>query len=123
MRLGRRMWAIADGYIPAESKHAERALASHETASILNVADRSAQIRLTVFLADREPAGPYRVAVGARRTLHLRFNDLSDPEPIPRGTDYSCLIESDLPVVVRHTRLDSRDPALALLSSVPFSQD
>jgi hypothetical protein len=26
-----------------------------------------------------------------------------DPEPIPRGTDYSSVIEADQPVVVQHT--------------------
>jgi hypothetical protein len=34
------------------------------------------------------PLAPHR-AVGARRTLHLRFNDLVDPQPIPRDTDYA----------------------------------
>ena len=34
-----------------------------------------------MFHTDREPVGPYRVTVPARRTLHQRFNDLTDPEP------------------------------------------
>jgi hypothetical protein len=50
--------------------------------------------------------------------LHQRFNELEDPLPIPRGLGYSGVIESDLPVVVQHTRLDSRQPALALLSTI-----
>jgi hypothetical protein len=59
--------------------------------------------------------------VAARRTLHLRFNDLRDPEPVPVDTDYSSVIESDLPIVVQHTRLDSRQAALALLSTIAYS--
>jgi hypothetical protein len=39
---------------------------------------------------------------------------------VPRDTDYSSLIESDVPVVVQHTRLDSRKAALALLSTLAF---
>jgi hypothetical protein len=35
-------------------------------------------VTITCFFADREPAGPYTVTVPARRTLHLRFNDLDD---------------------------------------------
>ena len=58
--------------------------------------------------------------VPARRTLHVRFNDLADPAPVPRDTDYSSLIESDVPIVVQHTRLDSRQAALALLSTIAF---
>jgi hypothetical protein len=61
------------------------------------------------------------VTVPARRTLHLRFNDLEDPEPVPRGTDYACVIESDVPVVIQHTRLDSRQAENALLSTLAYA--
>jgi hypothetical protein len=33
---------------------------------------------------------------------------LDDPQPIPRDTDYASVFESDVPIVVQHTRLDSR---------------
>jgi hypothetical protein len=33
------------------------------------------------------------------------------------------VFESDLPIVVQHTRLDSRKEALALLSTVAYSGD
>lgn len=48
-----------------------------------------------------EPAGPYRFVVSPRRTRHIRFNDLADPEPVPRGTDFASVIESDVPIIVR----------------------
>jgi hypothetical protein len=120
--MGRRRWAIAEGYIPSESAFDDRALISHETACILNPGDRDARIEITILFADREPVGPYRVTVGARRTLHLRFNDLEDPKPVPRDTDYASIFESDVPVIVQHTRLDSRRAELALLSTMAYSQ-
>jgi hypothetical protein len=64
----------------------------------------------------------WAIAEGARRTRHLRFNALKDPGPIPRGTDYSSVIESDVPIVVQHTRLDSRQEAEALLSTIAHAQ-
>ena len=117
---GRRLWVIAEGYIPGASTGPEPAMTSHETACILNTGDEDANVELTVFFADREPAGPYCVAVPARRTLHQRFNDLRDPEPIPLGTDYACVLHSDRPVVVQHTRLDSRQAENALLSTIAY---
>jgi hypothetical protein len=120
--IGRRQWAIAEGYIPSESAFSDRALISHETACILNPGDRDARIEITILFADREPVGPYRVTVGARRTLHLRFNDLEDPKPVPRDTDYASIITSDVPIIVQHTRLDSRRAELALLSTMAYSQ-
>lgn len=120
--LGRTIWAIAEGYIPSGSVSEEPALVSHETACILNAGDRDAHVAITIFFADREPVGPYRVTVGARRTLHLRFNDLTDPQPVPRDTDYASVFESDVPVVVQHTRLDSRRSEIALLSTIAYAQ-
>lgn len=120
--IGRTRWAIAEGYIPPHSRGPEPQMLSHETACLLNAGDRDAHLRITVFFTDREPAGPYQVTVPARRTLHLRFNDLTDPEPIPRDTDYASLIESDEPIVVQHTRLDSRQAEEALLSTIAYAQ-
>ncbi len=120
--IGRTRWAIPEGYIPSEGCSSDRSLMSHETACILNAGDRDAQVAITIFFANREPVGPYRVTVAARRTLHLRFNDLEDPLPIPRDTDYASVIEADVPVVVQHTRLDSRRAEIALLSTMAFGQ-
>jgi hypothetical protein len=120
--IGRRRWAIAEGYIPSESAFSDRALISHETACILNAGDREARIEITILFVDREPVGPYKVTVGARRTLHLRFNDLKDPKPVPRDTDYASIFESDVPIIVQHTRLDSRRAELALLSTMAYSE-
>ena len=97
-------------------------MTSHEACCILNAGERDAQVEITIFFTDRDPAGPYRFTVSARRTRHLRFNELTDPEPIPTGTPYASVIESDLPVVVQHTRLDSRQSENALLSTIAFSQ-
>ncbi len=121
MTVGAKVWTIPEGYIPAESVSQDHALVSHETACILNAGERDAEVAIMIYFADREPAGPYRVTVKARRTLHLRFNDLDDPEPVPRATDYASVITSNEPIVVQHTRLDSRNPNIALLSTVAFS--
>ena len=121
--IGHRRWAIAEGYIPSQSVSQEHALVSHETCCILNAGERDAHVELTIYFKERGPAGPYRVTVPAQRTLHLRFNDLQDPEPVPRDTDYSSVIVSDVPIVVQHTRLDSRHPNIALLSTLAYHED
>lgn len=120
--IGRRRWAIAEGYIPSQSSFSDRALISHETACILNAGEKEAHVGITVFFADREPVGPYRVTVAPRRTLHLRFNDLKDPAPIPRDTAYSSVFEADVPIVVQHTRLNSRRAEVSLLSTIAYAE-
>lgn len=117
--IGRRRWAIAEGYIPGWSNGPE-VMTSHESACLLNATDEEARVEITLYFEDREPAGPYRVPVPPRRTRHIWFNNLRDPEPIPTDTDFSSVIESNVPIVVQHTRLDSRQAENALLSTVAF---
>src|SRR5689334_421708 len=95
--IGYRRWAIAEGRIPASGD---------ESACILNASDDDAHLHVTVFFSDREPVGPYLLTVPAHRTLHAHFHELEEPEPIPRNTDFSSVIESDVPVVVQHSRVN-----------------
>jgi hypothetical protein len=119
--IGHKRWIIAEGWIPPTSHGPEPEMTSHETACVLNVSDEEAHLQIWIFYSDREPVGPYKISVPARRTKHIRFNDLTDPEPIPRGTDYASVIESNVPVVVQHTRLDSRQAENALMTTMAFA--
>lgn len=122
--FGSRRWAIPEGYIPGQSVDPNsHALMSHEAACLLNPTNEDGKVEITVFFENRDPVGPYKIDLPARRTKHLRFNDLHDPETIPRDTSYASLIESSVPIVVQHTRLDSRNPSIALLSTIAFALD
>ena len=120
--IGHNRWAIAEGYIPTFSHGPEPEMTSHETACLLNVSDQDAHVRIMIYFSAREPVGPYQIIVPANRTNHVRFNDLKDPEPVPRGTEYASVIESDVPIVVQHTRLDSRQNANALLTAIAYAE-
>jgi hypothetical protein len=119
--IGAKRWAIAEGYIPPYGHGSGPQLASHETICVLNANDRDAQVAITIYFSDREPAGPYKITVPARRTKHVRLNRLDDPEPLPKDTDFASVIESDVPIVVQHTRLDSRQAETALLSTIAYA--
>jgi hypothetical protein len=118
--IGRKTWAIAEGYIPGWSNGPAPEFTSHEAFCILNATDQDAHVILTIYHPDREPSGPYLFTVGTRRTHHFRFNNLTDPEPVPRGTSYASVFESDVPVVIQHTRLDSRQADNALMTTIAF---
>ena len=120
--IGRKRWAIPEGYIPAKSHGPEPEMTSHECVCILNASDKTANVTVTIYYSDRAPV-TYRLTVPAERTKHVRFNNLTDPEKIPLATEFSSVIESDVPVVCQHTRLDSRQADNALLSTVAFPGD
>lgn len=56
----------------------------------------------------------------ARRTGHVRVDDLEEPEPVPRDTDFASIIESSVSIVEQPARPDPRQSALALLSAIAF---
>jgi hypothetical protein len=118
--IGHTLWAIPEGYIPGQSTGPDPEFTSHETACMLNTGDRDANVEIWIYFTDKDPAGPYRLKVPARRTVHLRFNSLEDPQPIPRDTDYASIIKSDVPIVVQHSRLDSRQSENALLTTIAY---
>ena len=120
--IGKRKWAIPEGYIPPDDQTKSRELVSHEACCILNAGDGDAHVEMMIFFSDRPPAGPFKFRVPAHRTLHLRFNDLSDPETIPPGVNYASTLISDVPVVVQHTRLDGRN-GIALMTTLAYGED
>jgi hypothetical protein len=101
--VGRRRWAITGETGPDGSPTDER-----EVMTILNTCDRTASVSLVVYFAHRDPAGPYRLSVGAHRLAHVRLNELHEPERLPAGVRYSAVVESDCPVVV-HAGDDDSD--------------
>jgi len=118
--IGKKHWAIAEGYIPEKSNGPEPDMTSHETACILNTTDQEASIEIILYFTNREPVGPYKITVPARRTKHIRFNELKDPEPVPLATDYSSVFLSDVPVIIQHSRLDSRQSENALMTTMAY---
>jgi hypothetical protein len=86
VEIGDRRWAIAEGYIPGDSSFDDPALISHEAACILNPGDQDANVAITLFFTDREPVGPYRVTVPARRTHDISASMISTIPNRCRGT-------------------------------------
>src|SRR4051812_45276818 len=115
-RLGRTTWVIADGYIPPQSNGPEPAMISHDSFCMLNATNSVANVEVWVFFTDDEPAGPFRITIEPRRAFHQRVNDLNGPSAVMPGTDYSLVITSTTPIVVQHTRLDSRQAENALMT-------
>jgi hypothetical protein len=120
MEIGKKYWVIAEGYIPGKSIGPKPLMESHESACILNCSGSSAHVKIYIYYSDREPVGPYEIEVEAKRTKHVRFNNLNPH--IPKDTEYSSVFISDMPIVVQHTRLDSRQAENALLSTIAYSQ-
>jgi hypothetical protein len=104
MNIGHRHWTIAEGRIPP---------LGDETVGFLNVSLQDAHVQIFVYYSNRDPVGPYRLTVPAERMQRVRFNCLTDPEPIPRATEYASTIESDVPIMVQYPGRVSEEMAEA----------
>ncbi|MFA9458674.1 sensory rhodopsin transducer [Halalkalibacter sp. AB-rgal2] len=119
MQKGEKIWYIPDGYIPPESTNE---LLSHESICVLNCQERKAQLAITIYFEDRPPLEQIAYEVPAKRTKHIRTSELSlDGEKIPVGVPYAIEIESDEPIIVQYSRLDSTQPELALMSTMAYA--
>jgi hypothetical protein len=124
MAKGRTSWAIPGGHIPLASTGREPEYNSHDRINILNTGAHQADIQLTIYYADRDPVGPYPLTVPGKRVRSIRFNDLIDPQAMPLDTDYACVLESSVPVIVQFTRMDTSQAqnAIASLMAFPLSE-
>ncbi len=117
--IGHKVWAISDGYIqPKSIGEAE----SHDGMCVLNSGDADAHLNVTLYFYDKEPMTNIYTVCGARRTNHIRLDKLTDDkgEMVPVGVPYSLVVESDVPVLIQHTRVDTSQNAMALMTTLGF---
>jgi hypothetical protein len=104
MNIGHKHWTIAKGWISP---------LGDETVAFLNTSLQEAHVQIFVYYSNRDPVGPYHLTVPAERVSRVRFDCLTDPEPIPRATEYASTIESDVPIVVQYPGRVSEEMAEA----------
>jgi hypothetical protein len=114
---GARVWLIPDGYLPSKS---QGEVPSHEAICVLNTGARDARLRITFYFEDRPPLREVEVVVPAERTRHVRTDQPEQlgGQVLPRGVPYAVRVQSDQPVVVQHSRLDTSATALALMTTL-----
>ena len=119
-KAGGKVWIVPDCFLPAQSTGD---LKSHESACILNTGKKPARLQFTAYFENREPLEGLQATCGPRRTHHVRIDALKNRrgETIPAGTPFALKIESSVKVVVQHTRLDTTQPALALMTTMAYA--
>ncbi|MFB6166188.1 MAG: sensory rhodopsin transducer [Haloarculaceae archaeon] len=121
--LGQTRWGIPGGHVPTDSTGPEPEMVSHEALCLLNATDETADVEVDLRYADGESVGPFGLTIAPRRVRHVRVNDFIDPYAPPLGRDYAAVVESDVPLVVQFTRLDSRQTDDAQLSTTAYPVD
>jgi hypothetical protein len=118
---GAKVWLIPDGYLatpPGDGKPYQ----SHEAICVLNTGTEEAHIKLDFYFEDREPIKDVSITVGAERTFHIRLDkpDHLDGVQLPLDVPYAIRIRSDVPIIVQHSRLDTTQANLALMTTIAY---
>lgn len=113
---GARVWLIPDGFIPEESSGSQE---SHEAICVLNTSLEEARLSISFYFEDREPIKDVVVVIPAERTSHVRTDSI-EGAALPRGVPYAIRVESNVPVAVQYSRMDTTQPALSLMTAMAF---
>lgn len=117
---GKKTWLIPDTYLNSVSKNGN---ISHEAICVLNTSDIDAVINLTLFFEDREAITNFKSQCPAMRTHHIRMDKIrsENGEPIPTDVPYAVLVESNTPLVVQYSRLDTSAAEMALMTTIAYA--
>jgi len=117
--IGAKVWFVPDSFLP---DHSTGDLKSHESVCVLNLHHRPAKLKITVYFEDREPLTGLEAECPAQRTAHVHLETLKNRsgEMIPVAKPMALMVESNREVVVQHTRLDTTQPALALMTTMAY---
>ena len=116
---GKKTWLIPDNYLNSVSLNDWN---SHEAICVVNTSDKDAHIRLTLYFEDRDSRDDFVTECKAGRTHHIRLDKIRSTagEEIPRDVPYSVMLESDVPLVVQYSRLDTSRRELALMTTMAY---
>lgn len=117
--LGSKIWIIPDGFLPLKSSGD---FVSHEAVCVLNVGEKDANINLSIYFEDREPMEDFNATCGAKRTNHIRLDKIEDSngKSIPRNVPYAIKVESDEPIIVQHSRMDTTQAEMTLMTTIAY---
>jgi hypothetical protein len=95
---------------------------SHEAVCVLNTGSEDAHITMTLYFEDREPMSGFCTLCKAERTNHIRLDMLKDDEgnSIPQDVPYAIMVESDKPIIVQYSRLDTTQAEMSLMTTIAY---
>lgn len=121
---GARTWIVPDDYLPTPINDGQ-AYQSHESLCVLNTGLVDAELRIDFYFEDRPPILDVAVRVAAQRTLHIRLDrpDHLNGVELPRDVPFASRIRSSVPIVVQHSRLDTTQANLTLMTTMAYAAE
>lgn len=124
MSGGKKIWYIADGYLPHRGAVADAGFEGHESVMILNCNEVPAHIELDIYFEDKPPIKGIPMTVEAERIKSFRMDTPSDigGVTLDRQMQYSMRFRSDVEVIIQYGRMDIAQPNLAYMALMGYSE-
>ena len=119
MVVGKKDWIIPDCELPPEG---EGVLKGHESVVIVNDSDKTAEIKVKLYFADKDAVTGITWQVEPQKVKCFRMNNVEHMcgFKVPLETQYAMKLESSQPIVVQYGRLDNRQTNLAYYTTMAF---
>lgn len=117
--VGKKNWIVPDCELPPEG---EGVLKGHESVIVVNDTNKTANIKVTLFFADKDAYENITWTVEPKRVRCFRMNNPDDMSGyiVPLETQYAMKIESSQKIVVQYGRLDNRQTNLAYYTTLAY---
>jgi hypothetical protein len=102
------------------SKEKRKKIESHEALCLLNASGKKANVELKIYFEDREPIDGFEITIPPRRTIHYILDNAvnKNGDKIPINTPYAVEVISEINLGVQFTRVDTRQPNMALFTTI-----
>ena len=116
---GKKSWIISDGFMSETEKGK---YVSHEAVCVLNLSGETANIDISIYFEDRAPLKNFKAVCENERTNHIRLDKIENEsgEKIPHEVPYAIRVESDVPIVVQHSRMDVTQAEMTLMTTIAY---
>ena len=118
---GKTNWLVPDCYWPEMTGPGY--YPSHESICVLNTGEEDATVTMTLYFEDREPMTEFVATCAAQRCHHVRMDKLKNKcgAGVPIGVPYAALVESNVPIVVQYSRIDTTQCNETLATTIGYA--
>ena len=121
--LGKKIWVFPDAFLPLKGEPYKTTNSGdqfgHESLCIVNNANSFANLNIDFLYEIDEPIENYQTKIGAKRSLHLRLDQIEiNGKKLPREKPYSIILKSDINVVAQLSRLDTTSNYNSFMTSL-----
>jgi hypothetical protein len=121
MAIGKKVWIIPDCELPYPG---EGVMKGHESVIIVNDTDEVANIKVKIYLVDKDCDADITWTVLPGRVRCFRMNNLDDMcgFEVPYETQYAMKVTSSCNIVLQYGRLDNRQTNLAYYTTLGYTE-